>query len=1214
MPKIFRQRDIDQMLPSDVSQDFVDYYNRLSDDRKREFTEKRPDLIAVVQKWKSLNPEPENVELPIIQESFTRNSTAKSVDLSKIMHNRYDGVSIPNLIKDDFRPIEALTIEDRRNRCPAHRVPLVKYNPRFHNEDGAILGMIFYHCPKCNRLFIKQSKYDINAEKLKKWKVPYTFYDLEISKQFLKTQTQPYTLKVGEKIYIPERWIEENPECPIHKCFLEELPCIIMFAKKKFAFDAYFCSECQKVVMRRIGALKVEDHCAKIGIPVKFDKLVLKVPPKIPVPKREIKPDYFMDNGQRKQYAFEHITNCYKLTESDMVIVSDSVCCTIDGHDTETVLGLIWVREKVRGERKSYLFMLGYCTECQKYYMDEDDYKTVYKIGRPEVSLSRVVSNDSYMITSGEVFDLENKHLNMLEKEIAEEISSIHNQPDYVSQYATISGYDDGNLAYSKSQSKKKYEFRLDELDGYKNCPYQYRVDVSVGMSTKKYYIGSVDIKLNNMTSVISANSGFGRKLVHYRTTEVAINGQRYKIKLSRQFDIDNAMLYGYANLRTDEDAIFRKGITDPILVQVLKIRKQQHSLIDIFATIQENQNNIVDVDINRNLIVQGCAGSGKTMVMLHRLSSLKYNHPEFDFSRNALILTPNDHFTLYIKGLAESLQIGSIMRMSVEQYYAYVLSEYSKEMKPVGSISSEMSVNQMLVDFVYSDEFRSLFEEKYNGVINIRNQLIGQVQNVALLMNETCKEVDVSDDSKVVPQLNSIVSLLASKISRSEKRISDAAKSLEDIQERKAALGEEIPKKRQLASIELKKSAIRAKAKALSTLVTLQKTIEKKRKEKENASQDGMHEALQNTMPATQTVHSANDMQVDTNKLNEWLDVIDQLNDEMTDADIAAWMEVLSEFAPNVNDELKLYRRFKEDTVKSESKYIEMDTEVEEAQKMYDKEVSGRYSAEAQDGVAQLTNVLLQYSDLGTFQMIFDATIAPFMEKHNIKNIVGRYHRYDLYAQLVFARRFYGRNVTIPVKFMCVDEGQDLAFNEYRLIRALNSNITTFNIFGDTNQLIKTNRGISDWEVLEKLFMADRFILNENYRNTNQITRFCNDSFEMSMLQTGVDGVKVREITKKEFDAEVSAIKISTERIAVLLPRGVSKRKYINVIPTATDAEGGEIAKEKIAVMYVDEVKGIEFNKVYVVPNNMSRNEKYIAYTRALNELIVVIDETAFA
>lgn len=44
---------------------------------------------------------------------------------------------------------------------------------------------------------------------------------------------------------------------------------------------------------------------------------------------------------------------------------------------------------------------------------------------------------------------------------------------------------------------------------------------------------------------------------------------------------------------------------------------------------------------------------------------------------------------------------------------------------------------------------------------------------------------------------------------------------------------------------------------------------------------------------------------------------------------------------------------------------------------------------------------------------------------------------------------------------------------------------------------------------------------------------------------------------------------------------------------------------------MYVDEVKGIEFDKVFVVSAKMRRNEKYIAYTRALSELIIVVDES---
>ena len=38
-----------------------------------------------------------------------------------------------------------------------------------------------------------------------------------------------------------------------------------------------------------------------------------------------------------------------------------------------------------------------------------------------------------------------------------------------------------------------------------------------------------------------------------------------------------------------------------------------------------------------------------------------------------------------------------------------------------------------------------------------------------------------------------------------------------------------------------------------------------------------------------------------------------------------------------------------------------------------------------------------------------------------------------------------------------------------------------------------------------------------------------------------------------------------------------------------------------------ISQVKGIEFDSVIVFDNDMTENEKYIAYTRALNELYIV-------
>ncbi len=195
----------------------------------------------------------------------------------------------------------------------------------------------------------------------------------------------------------------------------------------------------------------------------------------------------------------------------------------------------------------------------------------------------------------------------------------------------------------------------------------------------------------------------------------------------------------------------------------------------------------------------------------------------------------------------------------------------------------------------------------------------------------------------------------------------------------------------------------------------------------------------------------------------------------------------------------------------------------------------------------------------------------------------------------------------------MSIDEGQDIAINEFMLLYNLNQKNVIFNIYGDTNQLIKSGRGISKWSELNNIFHATNYKLNENYCNANQITRFCNRSFNMDVLRTGVDGSVVREINRSELEAAISELKINTERIAVLLPRSVQKNRYIHrdELPVyISDRIGDDIDNGRIAVKYVDEVKGIEFDRVYVVSNKMSRNEKYIAYTRALSDLIIVFDE----
>ena len=316
----------------------------------------------------------------------------------------------------------------------------------------------------------------------------------------------------------------------------------------------------------------------------------------------------------------------------------------------------------------------------------------------------------------------------------------------------------------------------------------------------------------------------------------------------------------------------------------------------------------------------------------------------------------------------------------------------------------------------------------------------------------------------------------------------------------------------------------------------------------------------------------------------------------------------------PTVQDEVRRCARVREEYTNIEKELGEIDSSIEAAFQTAEEKKKTGYSDEVKQAIKMLSNEVGKYTVLKTFQRIFDQAVVTFEKANALKNTRGNVFRHDLYARLLFAMKFYGKAIG-TIKFMCIDEGQDLAFNEYRLLYELNQYSVVFNIFGDTNQLIKKGRGISDWKDLKEAFGAQPYILNENYRNTNQITRFCNSSFGMNVMQTGVDGPNVREIARKELENELSTLNISNERIAILVPRSIQKSTWLDMTLLPRNISwiiGDKMDNGYISLMYVDEVKGIEFDKAYVVSNGMSRNEKYIAYTRALSELVLVMDAQA--
>lgn len=1243
--ELFGRRYIESIDNTDIPEEFINYFEGIEYDAQKRIIESRPDLAEALG-FKKTNDEENRIQnndhdiedsddvIEEYDESVFIDGENLELDVNanlpqELIDNVYENYDMDSLNGTALFPIHLLTIPDGQEKCITHRCNLEKVELSYmfngsNEKNSRKFGFKPYCCKQCKRLFIQESEVDGWIKKFKEFEIEYRIFSLDDSQKFLISQMEEIELNSDSTLYVPDIWAEDNPTCPIHGKKLHIYPHRIG-NDNKISFRGYICDECNKTLIRRTVALDIEEECERRGISCPELKPIRE---EIKAPKavvRKIVPQYMIENGRRSEFPYKIINDdVYYLNEDSTVVVSDSNYCGLEGHNTIEVDAVYIIIEK-SNQRQGYISTVGYCTQCQKFYMNEDDYKVIYSYGRPEFTVIHDLIDDTYQITSGEVYNLENDHLKILEKEIQENIQDIKNKEDYCDPNETDHGGDYDAitaLQLRKARSKDKYGPRLDELGLYKDSPYRYRVDIVFANKTETYYIGSSDITLKDEKKVISMASDMGRALVNTRTIHYIKDGKQYDVKLSREFDIKNAYLFGYKNIKTDEDAVFRAGVTDPFLVRVLNQRKRQHELVDIFVTIQENQNSIVDEPINSNIIVQGCAGSGKTMVLLHRLYTLKYNHPEFDFN-NALILTPSDRFNLHIKGLAESLQIGNIDRVSIENYYLFITEKYGFSIPNSNKISSEISVNKRFVDYIYSDDFINNFNDSYKDVIEKKKNIFSVIESLCSGLNLLYEPLKLIKDSELIPEVRRRYITISDVVQKNDAKVTEAEKKLSDLNSEKQRILDRLPEveKRAEGIIDEILENVSGKLQTLHentkfNIAHYEETIQSLRTEEQKLrsqlfviGRKSKLEDINNRIDIAERNKRA-----EKRKFDLIVQALVYNSKFKSEDENISWLKSIVIIDDTFQEDIALYNRIKNQYYNLKTDKLEIEEKINIAAEEVELVKKEKYPDEIYESLNYIESFIEDSSDYTFFREMFDGATNDFKEKNIIK-AKGGLHRYDLYAAVWFCMKYYGENIG-TASFICVDEGQDVAFNEYKLIRKLNGPDTVFNIYGDTNQLLKTGSGISSWDALKSKYHMKMFILNENYRNTNQITRHCNKNFDMKVKTTGVDGCEVREIHRRDLEKELASISLNNDKVAILLPRSIrNKSNYIeqDILPEEIkNVIGDQIDNGHIAVMYVDEVKGIEFDKVYAVSQKMQQNEKYIAYTRALSELIIVVDENS--
>lgn len=192
----------------------------------------------------------------------------------------------------------------------------------------------------------------------------------------------------------------------------------------------------------------------------------------------------------------------------------------------------------------------------------------------------------------------------------------------------------------------------------------------------------------------------------------------------------------------------------------------------------------------------------------------------------------------------------------------------------------------------------------------------------------------------------------------------------------------------------------------------------------------------------------------------------------------------------------------------------------------------------------------------------------------------------------------------------------QGIAPEEVRLLKNINGNDIVFNMFGDVHQHIENTKGIDKWSELSDIIDFDFYEMQENYRNSSQVTEYCNKVFNMKMKAINTAGKGVHKLnTEEEFKDSIVTQLLDEQRtgLAAILIGDDEEAKYILDIfaeykEKFNDMTDGNstLHHTRWNIMNIDDAKGLEFSSVISFTGRMSKNEKYIAYTRALDELFV--------
>lgn len=667
----------------------------------------------------------------------------------------------------------------------------------------------------------------------------------------------------------------------------------------------------------------------------------------------------------------------------------------------------------------------------------------------------------------------------------------------------------------------------------------------------------------------------------------------------------------------------------DEMLESRLQENRDNPTLRNIISTLQLKQFEIIGTNANESFVVQGCAGSGKSQCLLHRLFFLRDELAQ-DGWRKVLLLTPTKLFREYSATLMKRYQLTDVFNCSLADLYRDLLAVYDDRFK------DRQYVYQLTEEYLPDGYLFAVYQEE--NVQKIEMEIDNAIRKyVADGCNALGIEVPVKINISVIETIVAKLDEQMSAFDAREEALQDNSEYQEKRKEYEQLIKENEALKRKLQRYRDELNRNIENQKVLIRLVEEVQSAEREKAEWIENREKRIQDAISELEAIARKFDRGTDLQAPARYAKQ-LYIVKELTEGEKFKSDEEELAILDEFIAIAQGELqevvgdkkpknvidkyvKRYGEIQDTILELISEINNLDGKIEEYAAWLRKIASEFEGQEAKNTLLrsemQQSRYFLSRIESTIFEKEVWNALAPVKEEFDIQTLEiedlkdGKHkeHRILYKSDLLFYIRIYMKlhpDVKLPeYSLICIDEGQDLHRADYDILHGLYPN-AVFNIFGDVAQVLHSACGISQWET--QTGISTVYPLITNYRNTAAIVDFCNKKFDVEMEYIG-------SVEKTQKPVEVSSwieaqdILIKEDIVLIVKDKeayeelceetGIDPSDFAYLDTTSDKPSDGE--KECYSIFAA---KGLEFSNAFVFARNMTKNQKVVACTRAMGGL----------